>query len=132
MTWIQFEDVTVVVDTEDVGWKLRYNPRALVDSDFRVAASILSFYAHLTDPLVEEKDAIAALKRARQGTREVWDEIEANQEEQVAKVWVVVVTLENGNQTIVGPHSKNEAAQVADTYHKSYPSASIMIDRLHS
>lgn len=51
----------------ETGWQLRYAPDAV---NRLHAASIVSAYAHLTDPGITQKDAIAALRRARQAVRD--------------------------------------------------------------
>lgn len=50
------------VDVGEVGWQLRYDP-ANVNHLF--AASVVSAYAHLTDPGISQASAFAALKHAR-------------------------------------------------------------------
>jgi hypothetical protein len=51
----------------ETGWQLRYAPDAV---NRLHAASIVSAYAHLTDPALPQREAIEALRRARQAVKE--------------------------------------------------------------
>lgn len=48
----------------DVEWRARYAP-ASINSQRMLIASTLGAYSYLTNPALTQKDAIAALKRAR-------------------------------------------------------------------
>ncbi len=51
----------------ETGWQLRYAPEAV---NRLHAASIVSAYAHLTDPDLSIKEAVASLRRARQAVKD--------------------------------------------------------------
>lgn len=59
-------------DDEDAAqWVLRYGTTERRESQRLSVASILSAYAHLTDPELSLKGATAALRRARQAASDV-------------------------------------------------------------
>lgn len=62
--------VDSITDNEDSAqWVQRYGPPERVVVQRMSVASVLSAYAHLTDPHISMTDATAALRRAREATR---------------------------------------------------------------
>jgi hypothetical protein len=128
MTWVTVEDTSVVVDTQDVGWKLRYAPQSMTYDDYKVAAAIASSYAHLTDPMVDSDDAVAALERAREGTRVVIEERQQQLLDAVAREWVLDCEPTDGTQTfLLGPFTHDEAVGRALWERKTNPDVRVSL-----
>lgn len=111
MAFGTFEDTTWPVDTDDVEWRLRHAQQHVTDEDKRFAAAVMGAYRHLIDPIVEEKDARAALKRARTVATEIYANQQEALEEEVTKKWVVQI----GND-VIGPFTLPEGREKALEY----------------
>lgn len=112
MSYGTIEGTTWPVDTDDVQWKLRYAPNALTKEDRLFAASVMAAYAHLTDPMVDEESAIAALKRARLVTADVLANLAELQSERVKRGFVVMRGSGPSAQ-VFGPFTYDEAERWA-------------------